>query len=259
MELTPRVMVLDYETKAVDYFAVARQEMLPFLPSDCRRLLDVGCGAGTFGELVKQRQEVEVWGVEPVGSVAAKAAAKLDHVVSGTFGPQTGLPEGTFDCIVFNDVLEHMFAPELALRYAKALLSPAGSIVASIPNVRYLPILWRLLVHGGWDYTDCGVLDKTHVRFFTRSSIISMFQSEGYVVRGISGINPYAGIPRASRRLWRAYGLMNSLFFQKFNDLKFQQFAVVAQPILPDAAEAYERKSQTDCVVSSTVPPHPRE
>ena len=230
-ELAPPMMELDYEAKAVDYFSLARQEMLPFLPSDCRRLLDVGCGAGAFGEMVKQRQEVEVWGVEPVSSVAAKAATKLDHVIVGTFGPQTDLPEGTFDCIVFNDVLEHMVAPEQALRYAKTLLSPTGSIVASIPNIRNLPILWRLVVHGGWEYEDCGVLDRTHVRFFTRSSILAMFRSEDYVVSDIAGINPYAGVPQASERLRRAYEFMNALFFRKLNDLRFQQFAVVAQPI----------------------------
>ena len=57
--------------------------------------------------------------------------------------PKLTLPERIFDCIVFNDVLEHMVVPEQALRYAKTLLSPNGSIVASIPNIRYLPILWH--------------------------------------------------------------------------------------------------------------------
>ncbi|HXU21684.1 MAG TPA: class I SAM-dependent methyltransferase [Verrucomicrobiae bacterium] len=232
-ELAPPMMELDYAKKPADYFTVERQEMLPFLPPNCRRLLDVGCGAGAFGEMVKRKKKVEVWGVEPVSSVAAEASTKLDHVIVGTFSPQTELPEESFDCIVFNDVLEHMLAPEQALRYATSLLSCTGSIVASIPNIRYLPILWRLAVRGGWKYEDCGVLDRTHVRFFTRSSIIAMFQSEGYVVSDISGINPYQGIPQASKRLWNAYEFMNALFFRKFNDLKFQQFAVVAQPTLP--------------------------
>ena len=228
--LVPEMTELDYATKPADYFTVERQEMLPFLPPNCRRLLDVGCGAGAFGQMVKRKREVEVWGVEPVSSVAAMASVKLDRVVVGTFCPRSDLPQGTFDCIVFNDVLEHMLAPEQALRYAKSLLSRSGSIVASIPNIRYLPVLWHLVVRGGWKYEDCGVLDRTHVRFFTRSSIIAMFQSEGYVVSIALGINPYAGIPRASKRLWRAYEFMDALSFRKFNDLRFQQFAVVAQP-----------------------------
>jgi 2-polyprenyl-3-methyl-5-hydroxy-6-metoxy-1,4-benzoquinol methylase len=233
VELAPRMMEPDYEKKAAGYFTLARQEMLPFLPANCRRLLDVGCGAGVFGEMIKQSRNVEVWGVEPISSVAARASTKLDHVVVGTFGPQTELPEGTFDCIVFNDVLEHMVAPEQALAYAKALLTRDGSIVASIPNIRYLPVLWQLVARGRWKYEDCGVLDRTHIRFFTRSSIVTTFQSEGYAVKSISGINFRAGIPRASERLWTAYRFVNVLFLRRFNDLKFQQFAVVAQPLTP--------------------------
>ena len=232
--LDPRLMASDYDLKPGDYFAVGRPEMLPFVPPDCRRLLDVGCGAGVFGEMVKQSRAIEVWGVEPVPSVAAKASAKLDHVVAGTFCPQTALPEGTFDCIVFNDVLEHMLEPERALRYAKSLLSGNGCVVASVPNIRYLPVLWHVAARGEWKYGDCGVLDRTHVRFFTKSSIVAMFKTEGYAVRSISGINSRKGIPAASRRLWRAYEALNLLSFRKFEDLKFQQFAIVAQPTLSD-------------------------
>jgi 2-polyprenyl-3-methyl-5-hydroxy-6-metoxy-1,4-benzoquinol methylase len=228
---------LDYETKPVDYFSVERQEMLPFLPPNCRRLLDVGCGAGVFGEMVKQGREVEVWGVEPVASAAEKASARLDRVIIGDFCPQVGLPEGAFDCIVFNDVLEHMLEPEQALRYAKSLLSHNGCIVASIPNIRYLPILWHLAARGEWNYGDCGVWDRTHVRFFTKSSIVAMFENEGYAVRSISGINSRQGIPAASGRLWKTYEFLNLLFFRKFDDLKFQQFAVIAQPATAPRAE----------------------
>ncbi len=194
--------------------------------------LDVGCGAGVFGEIAKRSREIEVWGVEPVPSVAAKASARLDRVVVGTFCPEIALPEGTFDCIVFNDVLEHMLQPEQALRYAKRLLSGNGCVVASIPNVRYLPVLWHLAARGEWKYGDCGLWDRTHIRFFTKSSVIAMFETEGYAVRSISGINSREGIPTASGRLWRAYELVNLLFFRKFEDLKFQQFALVAQPTL---------------------------
>jgi len=230
LDLNPRLMAFDYDSKPPDYFALGRNEMLPFLPPECGRLLDVGCGAGVFGELIKQSREVEVWGVESVPSVAVRASAKLDHVVVGDFCPQNGLPEGTFDCIVFNDVLEHMLEPELALRYARGLLSRNGCIVASIPNIRYLPILWHLAARGEWNYGDSGVWDKTHVRFFTRSSIVTMFENEGYAVQSISGINSRQGIPAASGRLWKTYELVNLLFFRKFDDARFQQFAVKAQP-----------------------------
>jgi SAM-dependent methyltransferase len=227
----PQPTEFDYLSKTSDYFARARSEMLSFVPINCRSLLDVGCGTGTFGASLKLNRQIEVWGVEPFASAAAKAADKLDHVITGPFGPEIDLPPGAFDCIVFNDVLEHMVEPEQALRYAKLLLSAGGTILASIPNVRHFPLLWQLGFHGSWEYTEFGLLDKTHLRFFTKSSILRMFQSEGYVVRNISGINPYMGIPSASRRLWFTYRVANALFMGKFADLKFLQFAVVAEPI----------------------------
>lgn len=225
----PATTALDYAAKEAQYFAEVRQEMLCFVPVNCRRLLDVGCGAGAFGLFLKQQRQIEVWGVEPFPAAAAKAAEKIDHVVLGQFEPGMNLPKSFFDCIVFNDVLEHMVEPELALRSAKDLLSPGGTIVASIPNVRHLPVLWQLAVHGRWDYQDCGVLDKTHLRFFTKSSMLKMFHTEGYGVKSIDGINPYKGIPNVSSCLWRSYRIANALSFGRLSDLKFQQFVVIAE------------------------------
>ena len=121
-----------------------------------------------FGEMVKQHRDIEIWGVEPIEVCRCRGIRPgLNRVVVGTFCPQTALPEEFFDCIVFNDVLEHMAAPEQALRYAKSLLSPTRmDLWLPIPNVRYLPILWRLAARGGWEYGDCGVLDRTHRPFF---------------------------------------------------------------------------------------------
>jgi 2-polyprenyl-3-methyl-5-hydroxy-6-metoxy-1,4-benzoquinol methylase len=220
---------LGYDTKSDCYFEWARPEMLPYVPVHCRRVLDVGCGAGAFGESLKKTRQIEVWGVEPVTSAAAKASAKLDHVINGPFAPETEVPAGTFDCIVFNDVLEHMVAPEQALRYAKVLLSQGGAIVASIPNIQYLPVLWRLLYHAQWEYVDAGVLDKTHLRFFTKSSIVKMFHSEGYLLESICGINIYGSPPGAGRLLRGAHRVANAFSLGKFADMKFPQFAVVAK------------------------------
>lgn len=228
----PPTTELDYASKTAEYFTEARPEMLGYVSANCRRLLDVGCGTGTFGASLKKNRDIEVWGVEPFASAAAIAADKLDRVITGPFDPETDLPVGAFDCIVFNDVLEHMVEPERALRYAKLLLSAGGAILASIPNVRHFPVLWQLGARGSWEYRDCGLLDRTHLRFFTKSSILRMFQHEGYAVRSISGINPYVGVPNASRRLWFAYRVANVLCMGKFADLKFQQFAVVAEPIV---------------------------
>ena len=203
--------------------------MLPYVPGSCRRLLEVGCGIGRFGEKLKQTRNIEVWGVEPLASAAQIAATKLDHVTTGLFDPQAGLPEATFDCIVFNDVLEHMVGPEKALRYARKLLSPGGTIVASIPNVRHIAVIWQLAVNGRWDYADWGLLDRTHLHFFTKSNIVEMFKSEGYAIERISGINAFVGNPGLDRTVWRMYRVVNAMFFGKLGDMAFNQFAVVAK------------------------------
>jgi len=218
-----------YESKPVEYFEWARPEMLSFVPQNCRRILDVGCGAGGFGETLKRARNVEVWGVEPVPSVAQRAAGKLDRVIEGDFGPGTALPEASFDCVVFNDVLEHMVSPEAALRRARHLLAPQGVVVASLPNVRSFPTIWQLVFHARWEYQDSGVMDRTHLRFFTKSSIVSMFEAEGFEVDSVCGINAYSGIPNVTRPLWAAYKLANLLLFGGIGDMKFQQFAVVAK------------------------------
>jgi len=145
------------------------------------------------------------------------------------FDPHVGLPTGSFDCVLFNDVLEHMVAPEVALRYARQLLAPGGVVVASIPNIRSFPTIWRLVFHASWEYQDAGVLDRTHLRFFTKSSIVDMFEREGFALEEISGINAFVAVPNIRRRFWLLYRLANALLFRKFDDMRFLQFAVVAR------------------------------
>jgi 2-polyprenyl-3-methyl-5-hydroxy-6-metoxy-1,4-benzoquinol methylase len=181
-----------FESEKPDaYFKCERGEMLHLVPESVRKALDVGCGTGAFGRLLKERKPVEVWGIELNGEVAEEAASHLDRVLVGSFPSSIELPVEYFDCIIFNDVLEHMIDPWAALGAAKRYLTKQGWVIASIPNIRYLPILYRLLVRGEWKYTPTGVLDKTHLRFFTKKSMIEMFNDAGYEILQIEGIYPY--------------------------------------------------------------------
>lgn len=233
---------LGYEQKSPEYFQNVRPEMHSFVPVHCRRLLDVGCAEGAFGESLKRARQVEVWGVEPTRTAAAVAMTKLDKVIVGVFGPENALPQRTFDCITFNDVLEHMPTPEAALRYAKDLLAPGGVVVASIPNVRYFATVRDLLIHARWEYADAGILDKTHLRFFTGPSIVNMFEREGFQIENMCGINGYSGPKGIRRALWRALRLIDSLVLKKLEDMTFVQFAVVARPATQLAERAIEKR-----------------
>jgi len=203
------------------YFTNVRQEMVGFVPGSCKRVLDVGCSEGNFGKLIKDKIKAEVWGVELSEQAAAIAVSSLDRVFSGDFFavcPQ--LPKGFFDCVVFNDVLEHFTDPGRVLELCRDILVPGGYIVSSIPNVRYIRNLYEVVIQKDWEYKPGGILDKTHYRFFTQKSIIRMFKQAGYTVVSCTGINP---TPNILTRLLIAFTL------GYMSDVQFLEFATVAR------------------------------
>lgn len=119
-------LMQSYEEKGKSYYAVERREMLPFVPRNAKRILDVGCGAAGFSALVKEDRGAEVWGVELLSEAASIAESKIDRVVNGSFEPCDELPKKYFDAVIFNDVLEHLSTPETALAYARCLLGLGG-------------------------------------------------------------------------------------------------------------------------------------
>jgi len=203
------------------YYANRRPEMLPFIPENCRVILEVGCSGGLFGESLKKIRKAEVWGIEPNVEVATYAAIRLDKVITSDLSAALpDLPSGFFDCIICNDVLEHMINPEKILEDCKRLLSVQGYIISSIPNVRYIGNLVELLFKKDWKYKAGGILDHTHYRFFTQKSIIRMFTHSGYRIIKCEGINPTYS--------WKTR-LLGPLTFGYFTDVKFLEFATVAQ------------------------------
>ena len=216
-----------YESKVSEYFQEERHEMLKYIPQDAQIVLDVGCSSGTFGQSLKSSRNIEVWGVELDRDAALDASKKLDRVINDAFSPDLNLPQKGFDCIVFNDVLEHLADPWSALAYSKKLLKDSGVVVSSIPNVRYFNNVWEFLVEKNWEYTDWGILDKTHLRFFTQKSILSLFESLNYEVESIVGINPLSVLHPQHVQKFR---LINKLLLDNLEDMNYLQFAVVARP-----------------------------
>lgn len=221
-------IVSKYDSKDFDaYTQKQRYEMLRYIPQKASIILDVGCAVGCFGQLLKAERSVEVWGVEVNEYAASIAAQKLDKVICGDFGKNLNLPSQGFDCIVFNDVLEHLVDPYSALMYCKELLRDGGIVVASIPNVRYFDNIWNLLVHKDWKYTEHGILDRTHLRFFTRRSILSTFNDLQYRIESIEGINP---LEKEHLYHARNFKIFNFVLLNQIEDMRYLQFAVVAQP-----------------------------
>jgi len=210
----------------VSYYTNFRSELLAFVPEGIKTTLDIGCGEGVFSDVLKNQYGVEAWGVEIVEEAAKKAASKLDKVLVGDFDDvYEGLPQAYFDCIFYNDVLEHMVCPYSALMKSKPLLSTNGVIVCSIPNVRYFLNLFELLVNKDWEYKDAGILDRTHLRFFTKKSICRMFKELDFDLLRIEGVNPMR-----SRKYKLLYYLLNIIFAGAFRDSCHLQYVCVVTP-----------------------------
>jgi 2-polyprenyl-3-methyl-5-hydroxy-6-metoxy-1,4-benzoquinol methylase len=197
-----------------------RRDVLEFIPRGIKTVADIGCGSGAFGRVLREeRAPLEMWALEPDVSSAQAAQAHFDRVIVGRFPEDaSALPSGMFDCVVFNDVLEHMIEPERALLEAKRLLAPEGIVVASIPNIRYVGVLGPLLFRDRFEYTELGILDRTHVRFFTRSSIVELFQKLGYQIHFVAGVG---------RR--RRYRVLGRALFGRADAFLFPQYVVVAR------------------------------
>lgn len=175
---------------AATYPFSGREEMLAFVPAGARTVLDVGCGPGGFGAALRRADPTRtVWAVEVSPDAVAEARPHYDRIIAGAFPEALAGAERRFDCIVFNDVLEHLVDPWATLRATVPHLGPGGTVVASIPNVRNIRVVADLVLRGRWTYTDLGVLDRTHLRFFTARTIRDLFADSGFAVERLQGIN----------------------------------------------------------------------
>jgi 2-polyprenyl-3-methyl-5-hydroxy-6-metoxy-1,4-benzoquinol methylase len=216
-------MKIDLTTKPEEYFTGDRSEMLKYIPDHAKRILEVGCGEGNFGAYLKKKLNAEVWGVEYEDAHAEVAKKNLDKVYSGDIAVLVNqLPDSYFDVIVCNDVLEHLTDPYTVLDKMKNKLTKGGIVVSSIPNIRFFRTFFDFILNKNWDYTDNGIMDKTHYRFFTIKSIKKMYENVGYEVLQLEGINATKSI--------RPF-LWNTLFLGALSDIKYRQFATVARPI----------------------------
>jgi 2-polyprenyl-3-methyl-5-hydroxy-6-metoxy-1,4-benzoquinol methylase len=212
----------DLSSKPPGYYDGPREDMLKYIPQGIKTSLEIGCGSGEFSSLVKQQFNAKTWAIEINEEVAQKAAQKLDNVVIGdAIESLDKMPDGLFDCVILFDVLEHLNDPESLLSALKTKLTANGVIVASIPNIRYYRVLMQLVMHGNWDYKNQGVLDRTHLRFYTQKSIVKMFDRLNYEILRMEGIHPTSS---------RNYKLLNIILFNSLADLRYKQFAVVARP-----------------------------
>ena len=171
-----------YSDKPAKYFEHARTDITQLLPTSAMHLkaLEVGCAQGYTLDWLKKSGVCDwVAGVEPF----AEKSQSIDSIdLFEKIDIEEQLPAitpGTLDLILCLDVLEHLKDPWGTLQQLNTLLKPGGRWVISVPNVRNYRLVFDLLFKGNFNYVDAGLLDRTHLRFFTRQTLCDMVSATG--------------------------------------------------------------------------------
>ena len=186
------------------YYTHARPEVVRLVPENARQVIDVGCGAGALGASIKRAlPRAEVRGVEYVPSQAEQAKRVLDDAVSADAAAAPPAAWPAPDCLVFADVLEHLVDPWATLAAWRARCAPQAWLVTSIPNASHVSVVAGLR-RGRFDYAQEGLLDRTHLRFFTRVSACEMIEQAGFEIQRLERTFSYPG-PALRRKLLTAW------------------------------------------------------
>jgi len=173
-----------YRDKDEGYSSNIRWEIIQLIPAGNHKILEVGCGAGhTLKKLKELSKANETVGIEINEQVTQGLSDTLDRLYVGDV-ETIDLPhtENCFDYIIFGDVLEHLIDPRRVLHNYKSLVRDDGYIIASIPNIKHYSVLLRLIFFDEFQYSDAGILDRSHLRFFTKKEILKMFTDEKFEV-----------------------------------------------------------------------------
>jgi 2-polyprenyl-3-methyl-5-hydroxy-6-metoxy-1,4-benzoquinol methylase len=183
-----------YENKNAQYFSFERIDIAPLLPRHCGRVLELGCGDGaTLDWLKRSGSATHATGIELCAGPAAIARGRADEVIEGDVdAAMAKLPDERYDTVLCLDVLEHLVDPWSTARRIHRLLRPGGTIIISLPNVRHYSVVLPLLLRGAWQYEDAGIMDRTHLRFFSRHGAQELLAGSGFTVTEVveSGLKP---------------------------------------------------------------------
>ena len=174
-------------SEIAEYYAAERPELLAFLRPHGRfgAALDIGCSSGVLGKtLLDQGMVAACDGVEVNAEAARLAGTRLRRVWSGSLESLAEqIPWGQYELIILADVLEHLADPWAALRLLHARSAPGCRLLLSVPNVRHYKVSLPLLFRGEFRYADDGIMDRTHLHFFTRGSLEETVRDCGWAVR----------------------------------------------------------------------------
>jgi len=170
------------EAKPAGYYGNARADLVAALPRPLGRVLDIGCGEGAVGRLLRAEGATSVTGIELNPQAAERAREALDEVAIGPVEQTLPTLAGPWDTICCYDVLEHLVDPGAVLEQLRTAAAPGGRLHVSVPNARHFSLVADLVLHGTFGYSEWGHRDSTHLRWFTRRDIIAAIERAGWRV-----------------------------------------------------------------------------
>ncbi len=207
-----------YTEKDDSYYNLVREEILNLIPSSTKRLLDIGCGMGAISSMAKKKFNIEeVIGIEKFENAASVASTKLDKVICGDVESlQLEFSNNYFDCILCADIFEHLINPENVIKKLHGLLSDNGVMITSLPNIRHVVPLLKIIFNR-LEYEESGILDKTHLHFYTLHTMKKMFSETGFEIQKIEN----------NRSLSLKFKLANIITFGLFKPFSIYQYIFV--------------------------------
>jgi 2-polyprenyl-3-methyl-5-hydroxy-6-metoxy-1,4-benzoquinol methylase len=161
-----------------------RMDLLDLIPGGCNHILEIGCGTGATGSVLKEKNpNLIYWGLEIDEQAARIAETRLDKVfatdIEKMAHDQRSFEDEFFDLIIAADVLEHLYDPWRVMHFLWGFIKKDGKILLSLPNTQNIHLIANL-IQGNWTYEKCGLLDATHIRFFTWNEIAKLLLGTGY-------------------------------------------------------------------------------
>lgn len=201
------------------YYNHERPSIVNLIKPGPNVILDLGCGSGAVGKrLLRDGKAVKVVGAELFASAAEQAKEHYAAVHVGDIEEMELPYKGHFDYALCGDVLEHLKDPYTVVKRIHGWLKDDGHLICSLPNVRHWGVILKLAFRGAWEYQDAGIMDRTHLRFFTRKSCFEMLRNGGFEVE------------RHRMLIWgRKYQLLNRLTLGTFDELFGSQILTLSR------------------------------
>ena len=198
-----------YKNKEMNYFSLERSLFKKAIFQENLNILDIGCGTGALGEYLIKNQKCKVYGIEISKSAYDQASTVLTNTIKGNVETiELNFEKNYFDVIVMGDVVEHLISPIDTINKLMPFLKIGGNVHITVPNVKHWSVISYLIFKDEWDYKEWGILDYTHLKFFTKKS----FEKSLNNINNIQILNSERVIQKPSKSY-----LLNLLTFGLFS------------------------------------------